>query len=585
MFTNQRQPAQPSSTTAADLARKVFLIKYNLQLAVGAIEWLQAFLDECEIDDEPTILDVYERLVAGMQGGGNGLDGPSKVTPSLLEATREKLSVQADQPVHEHGHHLESSHYLKIVDAFEMPAWRWGEERKGFEKSENLPSLTPGPKAKAQYLRDRFNIIKQTILRNDHFSPPAIAGIQRAEYNQLTSIKNLLGRQGGHFLIFGLLTRMEDGAFYLEDLDDKVELDLSEATPETGLFTEGSFVLLDGDYTLQSTFKVSEMGHPPCERREEAMKLYGHHDFLGLGAISKEEEADFVKSERSPQHETSFIVLSDLHLDNIKIMNAFKTVLAAYEDMDDADKPSLFILCGNFRSRPFLFDGEATRDYQDLFTNLANVLASYPTLIAHAQFLLVPGPTDPWSSNLLPRPALPESLVKSLIAKVPNITFGSNPCRVRYFSQEIVVFREDLMGRMMRNAVRLGGPRNDGDMANSRKALVQTIIDQAHLTPLPLNVRPVLWDYDHAMRLYPMPTTLILADKFDPYKLVYEGCLAFNPGSFMRQRFTWSTYHPHMPKPTDRMEERYVLKRLEVLRERSMWLMFRLDVHSELPPP
>jgi DNA polymerase epsilon subunit 2 len=46
---------------------------------------------------------------------------------------------------------------------------------------------------------------------------------------QLTSIKNLLGRQGSHFLIFGLLARMEDGAFYLEDLDDKVELDLSEA--------------------------------------------------------------------------------------------------------------------------------------------------------------------------------------------------------------------------------------------------------------------------------------------------------------------------------------------------------------------
>ena len=29
-------------------------------------------------------------------------------------------------------------------------------------------------------------------------------------------------------MIFGLLMRMEDGAFYLEDLDDKVELDLSE---------------------------------------------------------------------------------------------------------------------------------------------------------------------------------------------------------------------------------------------------------------------------------------------------------------------------------------------------------------------
>lgn len=107
---------------------------------------------------------------------------------------------------------------------------------------------------------------------------------------QLTSIKNLLGRQGGHFLIFGLLMRREDGAFCLEDLDDKVELDLSEATPESGLFTEGSFVLIDGEYTLDSIFKVNEMGHPPSERREEARKVFGHVDFDGQGAISLADE-------------------------------------------------------------------------------------------------------------------------------------------------------------------------------------------------------------------------------------------------------------------------------------------------------
>lgn len=148
---------------------------------------------------------------------------------------------------------------------------------------------------------------------------------------QLTSIKNLLGRQGGHFLIFGLLTRLQDGALYLEDLDDKVELDLSDAvralsssqenieadaagiveqTPESGLFTEGSFVLVDGDYTADSVFRVHEMGHPPSERRSDARwvksscssetlwtdlagssrKVFGHHDFLGLGAMSLSEE-------------------------------------------------------------------------------------------------------------------------------------------------------------------------------------------------------------------------------------------------------------------------------------------------------
>lgn len=53
--------------------------------------------------------------------------------------------------------------------------------------------------------------------------------LTHTSYPQLTTIKNLLGRQGGHFLIFGLLTRMEDGELYLEDLDDKVKLDLSDA--------------------------------------------------------------------------------------------------------------------------------------------------------------------------------------------------------------------------------------------------------------------------------------------------------------------------------------------------------------------
>lgn len=95
--------------------------------------------------------------------------------------------------------------------------------------------------------------------------------LARADSLQLTTIKNLLGRQGGHFLIFGLLARMEDGAFYLEDLDDKVELDLSEANPESGLFTEGSLVLVSGDYTFDSTFKVNELGHPPSEKRSVSM--------------------------------------------------------------------------------------------------------------------------------------------------------------------------------------------------------------------------------------------------------------------------------------------------------------------------
>lgn len=65
-----------------------------------------------------------------------------------------------------------------------------------------------------------------------------------------------------------MLTRSEDGTFVLEDLDDQVKLDISEASPASGMFTEGCFALLDGQYTKDSIFKVLEIGHPPSETRE-----------------------------------------------------------------------------------------------------------------------------------------------------------------------------------------------------------------------------------------------------------------------------------------------------------------------------
>ncbi|KAK4057456.1 DNA-directed DNA polymerase epsilon, subunit B [Microbotryomycetes sp. JL221] len=538
-------------STPSDLARKVFLSKYNLQLAPDVISWLDDLLRHYELEnDQVEMLATLEALAKGVLDAGNGLDGPGKITVPFLDDVYQKLMIAADQPVEgaraTNGHasgaaamtvegdETDSRHYLKIINAFDMPALRWAEERKAFELSESGPSLAPDATSRARYLRDRFNVIKQVVLRNEHFTPPAI-GQHREDFMKLTSIKNLLGRQGGHFLIFGLLTRMEDGALYLEDLDDKVELDLSEATPESGLFTEGSFVLVDGDYTTESVFKVYEMGHPPSERRSEARKR----------------QANLVDAEQA--HETSIVVLSDLHLDNHKIVIALQEMLTVYENADDGEKPILFVLCGNFRSRPFLYDGEATKEYQELFAKLASLLAAFPRLINCSRFLLVPGPTDPWSSNVLPRPPLPQSLVKPLIAKLPHVSFGSNPCRIRYFSQELVVFREDTMSRMMRNAVRIG--ETSSSAADLRKALVQTILDQAHLAPLPLNVRPISWDFDHALRLYPMPTTLILADQFDPYKLVYEDCLVFNPGSFERRRFGWSTYYPQMSEPKERLDE------------------------------
>lgn len=75
-------------------------------------------------------------------------------------------------------------------------------------------------------------------------------------------------------------------------------------------------------------------------------------------------QAKLLESEQSPRNRTSFIVLSDVHLDNHKVMKALGEVLGAYEGMEQNDQPSLFILFGNFRSRPYLCDGSSSREYE-----------------------------------------------------------------------------------------------------------------------------------------------------------------------------------------------------------------------------
>lgn len=96
------------------------------------------------------------------------------------------------------------------------------------------------------------------------------------------------------------------------------------------------------------------------------------------------------------------------------------------------------------------------------------------------------------------------------------------------------------MAKMLRNVVTVKEGQDDEEL---RKFLVSTILDQSHLCPLSQSVQPLAWEFDHAMRLYPMPTALILADKYDRFELTYEKCRVFNPGSFRGTEFEWSTYY------------------------------------------
>uniref|UniRef100_A0A453E8Y0 DNA polymerase II subunit 2 n=1 Tax=Aegilops tauschii subsp. strangulata TaxID=200361 RepID=A0A453E8Y0_AEGTS len=73
--------------------------------------------------------------------------------------------------------------------------------------------------------------------------------------------------------------------------------------------------------------------------------------------------------------------------------------------------------------------------------------------------------------------------------------------------------------------------------------LVATITHQSHLCPLPLTVQPIIWNYDHCLRLYPTPDMIVLADKSEQKAFKYTGITCFNPGSFANDS-TFAAYRP-----------------------------------------
>jgi DNA polymerase epsilon subunit 2 len=112
----------------------------------------------------------------------------------------------------------------------------------------------------------------------------------------------------------------------------------------------------------------------------------------------------------------------------------------------------------------------------DNFDALADLIASYSLLTHHTHFVFVPGPQDITANATFPRRPLLSSFVGRLRAKVPKVHFATNPCRIKFFNQEIVVFREDLMSRMLRNTIGVKPDARNEDLKRFVSALCRTFL-------------------------------------------------------------------------------------------------------------
>ena len=233
-----------------------------------------------------------------------------------------------------------------------------------------------------------------------------------------------------------------------------------------------------------------------------------------------------------------FIFLSDVHLDRPQVMSKLELLFMAFEERQI---PTLFVMSGPFTSRPVGQGGETLESYASYFENLARLVCKFPNVATGAHFVFVPSLHDPGMGNFWPRPPLPAVFTQNFAAVMPegSFSFTSNPARIRYYSQEVTVGRYNFMHEMRRHCI-LKPSEETSDMTLH---LAKTLLAQAHLCPLPFTSRPILWEHDASLRLYPCPDLLVLCDQHEMSSGIHDECQVANPGPFHTD-FSFLCYYP-----------------------------------------
>nr|XP_020860447.1 DNA polymerase epsilon subunit 2 isoform X2 [Phascolarctos cinereus] len=447
----------------------------------------------------------------------------------VVEAAVQECSQSVDETL---------EHILNIIGAFDVPHFVYNPERKKFlplsMTSHPSPNLFGKARDKAEVFRERYTILQQRTQRHELFTPLATGARpdERSKF-QLKAIETLLGSTAkiGEVIVLGMIIQMKEGKYFLEDPTGTVQLNLSKAQFHSGLYTESCFVLAEGWFEDQ-VFHVNAFGFPPIEPSSTTRAYYGNVNFFGGPTSTSVKASAKLKQLEEENEDTMFVLVSDVWLDQVEVLEKLHIMFSGYSSVP----PTCFIFCGNFSSAPY--GKNHVQSLKDSLKALADIICEYPN-IHQSRFVFVPGPEDPGPGSILPRPPLAESITNDFRQRVPFSVFTTNPCRIQYCTQEIIIFREDLVNKMCRNCVRF--PSSNLDIPHH---FVKTLLSQGHLTPLPLYVCPVYWAYDHTLRVYPVPDLLVIADKYDPFTIINTDCLCINPGSFPRSGFSFKVFYP-----------------------------------------
>uniref|UniRef100_A0A8C0ZJQ1 DNA polymerase epsilon subunit n=1 Tax=Cyanistes caeruleus TaxID=156563 RepID=A0A8C0ZJQ1_CYACU len=474
----------------------------NAGVSIWKRDALKYLIEAFQSTSEGELDDIIENVIDAVEKqplSSNMIEQP------LVEAAVQECSRAADEAI---------ENVFNIIGAFDIPRFIYNSERKKFLPLSMTdlprPSLFGTARDKAELFRERYSILQQRIHRHELFTPSPVAAHpddSKSKF-QLKTVETLLGNTAKmeEVIVLGMMTQLKEGKFFLEDPTGVVQLDLSKAQFHSGLYTESCFVLAEGWYE-DKVFHVNAFGFPPTEPSATTRAFYGNINFFGGPSSSSVKASAKLKQLEEENEDAMFVFVSDVWLDQAEVLEKLHTMFSGYSSAP----PTCFFFCGNFSSAPY--GKNQIQSLKGSLKALADIICEYPSIHKSSRFVFVPGPEDPGPGSILPR--------------------------IQYCTQEIIIFREDLVNKMCRNCVRF--PSSNMDIPNH---FVKTILSQGHLSPLPLNVSPVFWAYDYSLRVYPVPDLLVTADKHDPFTVTNSDCLCINPGSFPRSGFSFKVFYP-----------------------------------------
>ncbi|MES1921262.1 hypothetical protein MHBO_002816, partial [Bonamia ostreae] len=316
--------------------------------------------------------------------------------------------------------------------------------------------------------------------------------------HQITLIENLSDKNLKETVIFGILNELEHNHCHLEDDSGFVEIDFEENVV-CNILTWGSFVALKGFYdTENEIFSVQTI-----------LALNRFEDKIGTNSNLTSVISD--ENRNTKKYENSAVILSEIYLDCPETENRLKRLFQRFEQ----SAPKIFVLMGNFLYRP------QKNSLKKNFEKLGKILEKFDNISAHSDFVFLPGPTDIFSKNILPRPPLGKFSTQPL-SKIIKFANKSSPCKLSIDQKQVIFLRENIFSKISRNCCL--PPNGPFEKKSVSQTYSELLFSQRFCAPFSHSVQRLSLNNWELMQIEENKQILFIGDQYEQFKNVIAGC-------------------------------------------------------------